>query len=565
MRALLAAGLLAVALPVLPAHAAGPCPTGATYRVGAAKADITPTTWPVGEAAYSIGRMATRAAHPFYARAVAISSCSTGATIVLEAVDSQGYFAAYKEDVSGQPSFGTDGVRTLTSAATGVPAANITVSATHTHNSPDSVGVWGGGSVENNKAPYLTVLRAGAVKAAVAAVRAMQPARLLLGTSDISSLQATVAQVSADPADYPVDTQLRVLQVVGTDCRPITTFVNASVHATVAGEIPSTIDPDWPGRVATLLDRQLPGETAVVLPAAVGRTQPRFPRGLAPRSKDPLVGISAYGDILTRRVDTALASARPVAAGPVAAVQTEQQEEVQDPALLALFLDEQGVPNPTTGKPALGGLMRSVLPPYTTGNLVRSQSQTFRVGPLLLAGTPGEAYPQVATELRSRVRSPGVFVLGMANDQIGYTPPAYEYPLVALVDGGDEGVFTINPHLGSDLINGHLAAARALGFTTTGSEPYLGTGTVVPPDQFSPAPEVALHEPAERPLPSSFCVSAASRPVPLATRQRARAARPADASPRARLASTGLPSGLPAVAVLLAAGSVAVRRRAARS
>ena len=488
------------------AQAAGGCRPGVGYLVGAAKADITPTLWPVAEAAYSVGRMGYSAAHRFYARSVAIRSCADGATVVMTGMDSQGYFAAYKEDPLLGEGFGADGIRTAASRATGIPASHLVVTATHTHNSPDSVGVWAGGSVAANKAPYLSLVKAGAVQSISQAVRALRPARLTVGTADIGFLQNTVAEAANDPKDYPVDTTMRVLQAVGfDDCKPITTIVNASIHATAAGEIKDAqhrdvIDPDWPGRVASNLERQLPGEVPVVLVGAVGRTQTRFPKGQEPRSADPLVHVAAFGDIVTRRVGTALATATPVPNGPVAATQKYLSEEIQDPALVGLFYDEAGVPGKPGGAPTLGGLMRSVLPPYTTGNVVRAEAQVLRVGNLAFAGVPGEPYPQNAVELAARINAKATFLLGMANDQVGYSPPAYEYPFVAMVDGGDEGIFTINPHLGADLVNSHLASARSLGFTTTGSEPYLGTGTVLPPEQLNPVARPAAQEPAERPL-----------------------------------------------------------------
>ena len=139
-----------------PAAARAPsvCPAGAgAWRVGASKADITPTQWPVAEAAYGIGRLAVGAAHPFYARAIAIQSCTNGQTIVLAAIDSQGYFAGYKEDppstslTAPSTGYGTAAIRQIVAQDTGLPSADVLVASTHTHNSPDSVGVWGGGTV----------------------------------------------------------------------------------------------------------------------------------------------------------------------------------------------------------------------------------------------------------------------------------------------------------------------------------------------------------------------------------------------------------------------------------
>ena len=512
--ALLAAGPVAVS-----SRAAAPprCPRGISYLVGAAKADITPHEWPVGEAAYGIGRLAGAAAHQFYARAIAFRTCASATTVVLVGLDSQGYFTAYKEDPLGAATdpaqgLGTTGIRLVASAATGVPADNIVISATHTHNSPDSVGIWGGGGQANNKVPYLSLVKAQTVLAIKEAVASLQPARLVAGTSDISAFLGTYGQVRRDPANYPTDHTLRVVQAVtASGCRPIATLINAGVHADVAGPIhgkngQDLIDPDWPGRVATDAEHAAGGGTAVVVPGGVGRTGPSFPLGTDPHSKSDLVEVAAYGDALFRRVQSALATARPVGAGPVLASDTRLREEIAEPALIPLFFSEAGVPGPSG--PTLGGTMRSILPPYTVGPVLSAEAQTIRVGPLMFAGVPGEAYPELATELAARVHTGGVppFLLALANDQLGYTPPAFEFPFVAAVDGGDEGFFTINVHFGDDLINQHLQAARLLGFPTTGSEPYTGVGKVLPDDQQTPAADKALPEPRES-TPGRSCRS----------------------------------------------------------
>ncbi len=518
LRAGVLSGAAAIALassPLAPLASSAPAPVGSCpagsgpWRVGAAKADITPKLWPVAEAAYGIGRMAVGAAHPFYARSVAIQSCTNGKVIVLTALDSQGYFTAYKEDPGpGTAGYGTTAIREIVQRDTGIPAGNLLIAATHTHNSPDSVGVWGGGSSANNKAPYLSRVKAQTVVAIETALSRLRPAQLRAGSADVSALLGTYGQVRRDPKDYPTDHTLRVLQATDArTCAPIATLVNAGIHADVAGPIDEghgqLIDPDWPGRVATVLERRLPGDQAVVMAGAVGRTGPSFPSGTDPGSQDQLVEVAAYGDVIARRVGTALAGSQPLASGPVQAIDVHLPEELGEPALVPLFEDETGFPG------QLGGVMRSVLPPYTTGTVLDAEVQTFRVGPLLLAGAPGEAYPEVATELAKRVRSPAPpFVFGLANDQLGYTPPAFEYPVVAIVDGGDEGFFTINSHFGDDIINQHLDAAGTLGFQAL--RPYDGAtaGPVNPPDQQNPPSQGSNPREPRELAPSLHCPAA---------------------------------------------------------
>jgi len=497
----LGAGVLCV-----PAASAAPagtgCPAGVDFRVGAAKADITPTSWPVAEAAYAIGRLGVGAAHPFWARAVAVQSCVDGHTAVFVALDSQGYFTSYKEDpVSLDPTtgYGTTAIRATVARDTGVPAANITVAATHTHNSPDSVGIWDGGSVAANQEPYLGRVKTQTVTAIETALNMLRPARLSVGTADIGRLEDTYAQVRGDPQDYPTDSTLRVLHAQDAgSCQAIATLVNAGVHADVGGpigpdEAHDLIDPDWPGRVATNLETEQPGSTTVVLAGAVGRTGPSFPVGTDPGGAD-LTRIAAYGDLMTDRVHAALDTAAPVAAGPVAAIDTHLQEEIAEPALIPLFADETGVPG------AIGGLMRSVLPPYTKATVLDAEVQTIRVASLVFDTVPGEPYPELATVPAARVHTQvPPFTLGLADDQLGYTPPAFEYPVVALEDGGDEGFFTLNAHEGDDIINTHLTNAATLGLPVDpGTYDGATAGPVQPPGQDNPAPD-----PQHPPYPAS--------------------------------------------------------------
>jgi len=471
------------------------CTVGATYRVGAAKADITPTVWPVAVAAYAIGRLGVGAAHPFYARVIAVQSCTNGQTTVLVGLDSQGYFTAYKEDPPGAVTdptlgYGTTAIRATVARDTGLAADHVVIAATHTHNSPDSVGIWGGGSVAANQAPYLGRVKTQTVAAVEQALAGLRPARLVAGTADIARLQDSYAQVRADPTDYPVDTTLRVLRAYDSaSCTVIATLVNPGVHADVAGPIGpdnahDLIDPDWPGRLASDLEVEQTGSTTVVLAGAVGRTGPSFPVGTDPLGAD-LDRVAAYGDLMADRVHAAVTNGTPVSPGPVAVLDTHLHEEIAEPALIPLFAAEQGVPG------VIGGTMRSVLPPYTVGTVLDSEVQTIRIGDLAVDTAPGEAYPEVATVPGTRIHTQiPPFTVALAEDQIGYTPPAFEYPVVALADGGDEGFFTLNAHHGDDIINTHLTDAAALGLPVTGGS-YDGVtaGPVNPPGQNNPAPD----------------------------------------------------------------------------
>ncbi|HEY8738959.1 MAG TPA: hypothetical protein VIN56_00010 [Candidatus Dormibacteraeota bacterium] len=446
--------------------------------------------WPVHEAAYGIRTASSvQAGRRFMARSIAISAGdgSMSHTVVLTVLDSQGYFIAYKQDPLTDPGyFGTAGIRKQVMTDKGLDPEHVIISTTHTHNSPDSIGVWGGGQDQHN-IDYLAVVRAGAIKSIETALASRRAVTLDVGVVDARQYQDTLQEVRGDPTTYPIDRLLRVLQAHDASGKVVATLVNYGDHGTVLGPLVDVISPDWPGEVAYQLDARWGRGTTVVVPGAVGRTWPNFP--------DPHTGkswqnyLAAFGRLVVAKVDTALTRTRPVIDGTVGGAGHQLTEASSDPAAYVL-LTTQACP-PLAG---VCGTMRSISPPYLVGPaVVGTDLNAFRVGDLFLGGAPAEAYPEVAIELQARVQgaavcgdSHHVFALSLVNDQIGYTPTTDEYAL-AVAYGGDEGIFSINPVIGNDVINGQLANARALGFTT-GADYTRVQPVQPPPEANNPAP-----------------------------------------------------------------------------
>lgn len=481
-------GMLAVPM-LVPADAAGRATRPAHFLVGSAAVDINPAT-PVTMAAYDTYRVSTgvQPGHPLMARSIAISSRDGSArhTVVLCVLDAQGYFIAYKEDPLGQAGYyGADGVRQQVRADTGLDPEHVIVASTHSHDAPDIVGIWGGGDDPRNAA-YLQVVHDGAIQSIERALANRRPATLWAGRADARQYMDTQGQVRGDPTDYPLDRFLRVLQARADDGSVVATLVNFAPHATLTGSI-TTLTPDWPGELAEDLDGRWGAGTTVVAAGAVGRTGPRYPN--APASLDWQGYLAGYAGLLQGKVDDALNRLRPVVDGTVAASGGPWRQAVTNPIMVPLLYSKTVAPG------VVGGTMRSQLPPYLIGNVVTTDLNSFRVGDLFFGGSPGEAYPEIQTELQKRITTADVcgdplhvFAVSLTNDQIGYTPTLDEYG-VALAYTGDEGIFTANPDIGDENINDQLTNARALGFPTGPN--YVGaTGGPLapPPNQDNPAP-----------------------------------------------------------------------------
>lgn len=231
-----------------------------SYQVGVAKANITPSDWQSRTywlAGFNADRPATRVNDPLYARAMVVDDGATPLAIVT--LDLIGLSAP-------------DVQRVQEAIAAKVPqlANRILVHATHTHASPDTIGLWGGvGPVPFlNPRPldYIETIAAQASKAVKSAWMNRKAATLKVANIDQKVLQDLV--VDYRPPDV-FDPAARLLmfssgqQVVGT-------LVNWASHPEVLGEKNQAITADFVKWVVDEMEAKLGGQTLFVNGAVGG-------------------------------------------------------------------------------------------------------------------------------------------------------------------------------------------------------------------------------------------------------------------------------------------------------
>lgn len=421
-------------------------PAATPVQVGAAKREISPSpmTAPrdgnVWLGGYGFGRVrkSTGLLAPIYVRAVVISD---GEHVVAFAEnETQGAFAAYKRGAYGLIDIGA-----AVEAATGgrIPRTHVIVSSDHSHAGPDTTGVWGG-----LPDSYLAFIREQTVGAITDALAARRPAQLLTGTADATALLHS--QFSEPPNDQ-VDGELRVLVAAdpGDVARRQTILINFAAHATVMGSDNTLISADWPGAVSTRVEQALGVNTAVVMVADVGRTQPE--RSELPGETDPQK-LDAYADDVTARVLQA--------AGHLTRSSGTHVDAAQ------LFLRETYA-NTFFPISVLGSVIaRSNQPPWLDESVVGTVVSAVRVGDLFFAAVPGEGYPGIQFALQERVPAERHFIFGLANDQLGYLiAPAEGYAQVAAAyPDNDNALFNVSPALGDHVMCTLFKAARRIGF-----------------------------------------------------------------------------------------------------
>lgn len=410
------------------------------FRVGTGVGNHNPKSAVcVGGGSTNCGRRVDPVTNPdairddLLARATAITG-TNGETFIVVSTTNIGYFLAYKPEQQGLN--GIYDVRLRIAEATGVPSTNVTVVSDHSHNGPDTIGIWGGVPAE-----YLKLTADSVVKAAVEAFASRQPASIRVAAvnrngNPVAGVPRLDSSYGRPPAnDYDNGTpanEFRMLAADGPGGR-ILTLVNYAPHATVInGVATDQVSGDW----AAWAPQEAEAEYGGFGLAAIGSV------GATDWNKAP-------GDASAREAE-ARARLRTLMAAATAELKTVQGEDVQvrstfirepltQPFLLLNYkpgLDRNDPDVPTDGFDVR--IDRSTLPPFLTGTVVGTYVSAVRIGDMFLSTFPGEPFGDIEHALSGERRIQGAraqFLLGGANDFFGYMVKKPETYLQTLQGG----------------------------------------------------------------------------------------------------------------------------------
>ena len=155
--------------------------------------------------------------------------------------------------------------REIASAATGIPAANMMITATHTHAGPAGLRA----ELDATLTETTARLIAGAIEAAY---RRLRPSVLKAGRGSVD----TVSQNRRDPGG-PIDDALRVLLFDSPDADGVVaSIVNFACHATVLFRTNMEISADYPGYALETVRGILGDAPALFLNGACGDVNPAW-------------------------------------------------------------------------------------------------------------------------------------------------------------------------------------------------------------------------------------------------------------------------------------------------
>lgn len=359
---------------------------------------------------------------PLIARATAITG-GNGQTYLVISTTNIGYFLAYKPEQSGLN--GIYDVRLRIAQATGVPSTNITVVSDHSHNGPDTIGIWGGVSAE-----YMKITADAVVSAAVQAYGSRRAAVIRVAAINQNGNRVPGVRGLDSSYDLPPgkdlargnpynEFRLLVADDAGSGER-ILTFVNYASHATVTNgdkfDGQYRLTGDWTAWAPQEAEA-IYGGMGLAAVGALGATDWGKGDGVAQKEAEARARLRTL-------METATAKLRPVQGDQVRVDSTFIREQITQPVLLANY--KPGVDHNDPAVPSNGSdvrIDRSVAPPFLTGTVVGTYVSAVRIGDVFLSTFPGEPFGELDHAIQDEGRVQGAsehFLLGGANDFFGY-------------------------------------------------------------------------------------------------------------------------------------------------
>ncbi len=408
--------------------------SGDAIEAAAARSEITPDpdrelVWMAG---YGTGRRAKGVHDELWARAVAFRS--DGTTVVVVALDLVGYFRPEVEKI-----------RAILPRKLGV--THLVVCSTHNHEGPDTMGLWGPlPFVSGVRREYMTRVRTTVIRLVEQVVGELRPARLRMAQTT-----APVDGVVGDHRDPVIfDDTLSVMAVDDVlDGAPIATIVNWACHPETLGSRNTELTSDYPHYLREAVEAELGGVCVFLSGALGGMMTPEPPAGL-----DGFEAARHVGESVGKAAVQALEGAKAVEEAAIEVRTKTFDIPVENKsyrlgmlsgALKRDMYDEEG-------KLFEGSVLRR---PKLS---VRTEVSVFRVGEAQFITVPGELLPELAVggydgsrshgkdivgkdnpnppdltkapkgpHLRDRMTGRVKFLIGLANDELGYIIPPYNF------------------------------------------------------------------------------------------------------------------------------------------
>jgi hypothetical protein len=402
----------------------------AEFSVGFAEVDVTPKLDagnPIYIAGFGHNRKATKVHDPIFARAIVLSDGTH--KIALVCADVVGLFNAFAESVRKQVG----------------GFAYVSVSSTHNHEGPDTLGLWGSSPFASgvNKG-YMQELEAGVVQAIRDADKSRKPA-----TAKIGSIGAP--ELLTDNREPYVKHDELVAIRFEADGKPVGVLVQWNCHPETMASKNTELTADFVGTTVAELKKSQ-GCPVMYLTGTVGGLLTSLDVPVK-NSKGELLKDGTwekseeYGRLVSQAADKALKDAKPIALTPIEA----RRKEVFVPVANNLYKIGWRVGvlertfyvwenDPYPSKPIESKDL-------TKPGAIRTEVGYLKLGDLQVAIVPGEIYPElvlgkvqdpvdpgadfpdapIEPSIYGQLTSKHKMIIGLGNDEIGYIIPKRQW------------------------------------------------------------------------------------------------------------------------------------------
>jgi hypothetical protein len=433
-RALLAAWVALWAAAASPARA---------LEAAAAKVDITPDlktekVWLAGFGA--TGRRPSGVHDPLYARIVLLRDGKR--TVALVGLDLLGFYINDVENLRRAWVKDDDD-------------RHLFVHATHTHSGPDTLGLWG---------PRIG--KSGINPRYMARVNARIADALAILESQLKPVTASGGHGTLDPRGLcrdlrdpqVIDPNIAVLRLKGADGKAVATIVNWSCHPEVIGRENMLLTADYPGPLCARVEEKTGGQ-CLFLNGVIGGL-------LSPDTK--IENFYEASRIGTAVADAALAL-KTEGGGRALAYRSEKALVPVENSRYLLFLyaltaghqlyhaDGSAIASYWAWPLSLRHMILGL--PEKSRPWIQTEVSVVDLGPARLLGMPAEVFPELAIGgydgryafghplvapegperdlksapkgpyLRDLIKAPVPMIVGLANDELGYLIPGYDFKI----------------------------------------------------------------------------------------------------------------------------------------
>jgi hypothetical protein len=276
---------------------------------------------------------------------------------------------------------------------------HLLLAMSHVHTAGDPIGIYG-----FYPEKFVKRIQEGVYEAAMGALKNLRAVRELRVSSDELPLDGARVEGLFRNARNPgiIDPQLAVIQAAGEDGKPIVTLAHFACHPEGIehdSKKPLEVSADYPGYLTKALG-EATGGPAVFLNGAVG--------GMV------------SGDTKARTHEEA------AAAGARLAKEIGRILEFAVPTSKRISIDRHRLEVPVTNPKLILFEKMSGRRQSYRGRVV-SELVHLRLGDAEMLSIPGELLPEVSFEILVRMRGYPRMIIGLANDQLGYIIPSYDF------------------------------------------------------------------------------------------------------------------------------------------